>query len=342
MASLYQILGAILVGLIVFAGCEPDTAILNELSPTNNPITAVTKVSTVSTSATVSTNPKSQTLPARSQETILIASFNIQAFGESKMSDRLVMERLAEVIRHFDLVAIQEVRCKDQNLLPALLSYVNATGGRYDYLLGPRLGRTVSKEQYAFVYDSTRINTGKDFTYTLNDDIDALHREPMIARFVVRSSLTASPWTFSMVNLHTDPDEATAEVDSMGGILREIRNYEFLTAREDDVILVGDFNAPPAKMGSLQTLAHVRPLIVNQATNVKETELYDNLLIDPLTTSEFTGSAGVLKLQELFNIPMADALKLSDHNPVWAEFRVEERSSQNQSQMAAQPYVAPR
>jgi len=128
----------------------------------------------------------------------------------------------------------------------------------------------------------------------------------------------------------------------MGGILREIRNYEFITGNEDDVILLGDFNAAPAKMGSLQTLAGVRPLISNQPTNVKETELYDNILIDPYTTSEFTGSAGVLKLRELFGIPMADALKLSDHNPVWAEFLIEERSSQAQPQMATQPYNVPR
>ena len=331
-SSLLPMMGVILVGLLSYAGCEPDSPLLNEFSQAT-PIATTTKVST---------NGRSRSLPAKAQETILIASFNIQALGESKMNDRWVMERLSEVIRRFDIVAIQEVRSKDQNLLPALVSYVNALGGRYDYLLGPRLGRTVSKEQYAYVYDASRIVTSKDCSYTLNDDIDLLHREPLIGRFVVRTSLTNRPWSFSLVDLHTDPDEAVAEVNAMGSIMREIRNYEFATGQEDDVILLGDFNAAPAKMGSLQTLAHVRPLIANQPTNVKETELYDNLLIDPSTTSEFTGSAGVLKLRELFGIPMADALKLSDHNPVWAEFRVDERSSQNQSQMAAQPYVAPR
>jgi endonuclease/exonuclease/phosphatase family metal-dependent hydrolase len=318
-----------------YAGCEPDAQILNELSR-NRPVVTATRVST---------SPRSRSVvPARAQETILVASFNIQAFGESKMNDRWVMERLAEVIRRFDIVAIQEIRSKDQNLLPALLSYVNAFGASYQYLLGPRLGRTVSKEQYAYIYDASRLMTNQDCSYTLNDDIDLLHREPLIARFVVRTPLTVRPWTFSLVNLHTDPDEATQEVEAMAGIMREIRNYELISGQEDDVILLGDFNAPPAKMINLQAQAGMRPLIVNQPTNVKGTEIYDNLLIDPIANAEFTNHSGVLSLQEFFGITLNEALKLSDHNPVWAEFLVEEHAnySTQQQQMATQPFFGAR
>ncbi|MDZ4851609.1 MAG: endonuclease/exonuclease/phosphatase family protein [Pirellulaceae bacterium] len=331
-ASAASTLATILLGLLFNAGCEPDPALLNEIAKVSNPIASATPVSV---------KTKSKQLPARAQETVLVASFNIQVFGESKMNDRWVMEHLAEVIRQFDVVAIQEVRAKDQSILQTLVNFVNANGGRYDYLIGPRLGRSVSKEQYAYVYDSSRIITSNEYTYTLNDDIDALHREPLIARFVVRTSLTANPWTFSLVNLHTDPDEAVQEVDAMGGILREIRNFEFMSGREDDVILLGDLNAGPEKMSKLQTLAGCRPLL-NEPTNVRENAVYDNIIIDPGTNLEFTGNAGVLKLRTLFNISEEDALKLSDHNPVWAEFLVEERSLNSQQQMANQPNYGPR
>ena len=324
--------GMIVLGLLGYAGCEPESPIVNGL----------TKVAPIAPTTLVSTNTQSKSIPAKAKETILIASFNIQVFGESKVKDRWVMERLAEVIRQFDIVAIQEVRSKDQTILSSLVNFVNALGGRYDYLIGPRLGRTDSKEQYAYVYDASRIITGKDCSYTLNDDIDLLHREPLIARFVARTTLTNRPWSFSMVNLHTDPDEATAEVNAMGSIMREIRNYEFMAGQEDDVILLGDFNAPPAKMASLQTQAGMRPLIVNQPTNVRETELYDNILIEPMANVEFTGRAGVMSLREFLGISVNDALKLSDHNPVWAEFWVEERSSYSQPQMAGQPFTGSR
>ncbi len=37
--------------------------------------------------------------------------------------------------------------------------------------------------------------------------------------------------------------------------MREIRNFELVTGQEDDVILLGDLNVPPAKMNGLVTQA---------------------------------------------------------------------------------------
>jgi len=125
-------------------------------------------------------------LPARSPQTILIASFNIQAFGEKKVTNPKTAQRLATMIGMFDVVAIQEVRATDQTVLPQLLKYINANGARYDYIIGPRLGRTVSKEQYAYIYDSTRLISSPEASYTVDDKADLLHREPLVARFLTR------------------------------------------------------------------------------------------------------------------------------------------------------------
>ncbi len=46
---------------------------------------------------------------------------------------------------------------KRDDVLPRFLSMVNANGGRYQYLIGPRLGRTVSTEQYAYLFDTSRV-----------------------------------------------------------------------------------------------------------------------------------------------------------------------------------------
>ena len=43
-------------------------------------------------------------------DTIKIASFNIQIFGQSKSSKQEVMDILVQIIRDFDIVAIQEIR----------------------------------------------------------------------------------------------------------------------------------------------------------------------------------------------------------------------------------------
>jgi hypothetical protein len=75
---------------------------------------------------------------------ILVASFNIQVFGESKLSKPQVVEVLARVVRNFDIVAIQEVRAKSDEILPAFVRAVNADGSRYQHVIGPREGRTSS------------------------------------------------------------------------------------------------------------------------------------------------------------------------------------------------------
>ena len=87
-----------------------------------------------------------------SVDTIRIASFNIQVFGRSKASKPEVMEVLANIISQFDIVAIQEIRDKSGKAIKDLEVAVDDLGENYDYIIGPRLGRTSSKEQYAYSY----------------------------------------------------------------------------------------------------------------------------------------------------------------------------------------------
>ena len=54
--------------------------------------------------------PDSPTSPETPGDEITIASFNIQIFGQTKASKPEVMEILADIIRQYDLVAIQEIR----------------------------------------------------------------------------------------------------------------------------------------------------------------------------------------------------------------------------------------
>ena len=79
---------------------------------------------------------------AKPWDALLISSFNIQVFGESKLAKPQVVEILARVVRKFDIVAIQEVRAKSDDIIPRFIQAVNAYGSRYHYLIGPREGRT--------------------------------------------------------------------------------------------------------------------------------------------------------------------------------------------------------
>jgi len=276
-------------------------------------------------------------VPARATDTIRICTFNIQVFGQSKLDEPEVMDVLARVARQFDVLAIQEVRSKAQDVLPRFVEQINSTGRRYDYIIGPRIGRTVSKEQYAYVFDTETIQTDRSALYTLADPDDLLHREPLVGWFRTRGAPGDQAFTFSLVNIHTDPDEVDLEVNVLDDAYRAIMNDD---RREDDVILLGDLNAAPEEFGQLGEVSGIMAVVTSEKTNTRRTKIYDNILFRPEATREFTGRAGVMDLMREFNLTEEQALEVSDHLPVWAEFSVYEGG--RAGDFAGRPGTTPR
>jgi deoxyribonuclease-1-like protein len=259
--------------------------------------------------------------PARG-ETLRIASFNIQVFGQSKLAKPQVMDALARVVRNYDVVAIQEIRSDNQNVMPTFVDLINAGGARhYDYVIGPRLGRTSSKEQYAFVFDTASVEVDRSQLYTVEDPDDLLHRPPLVAWFRARGPPPEQAFTFTLVNIHTDPDEAVQEVNALAAVYRSVRDDG---RGEDDVIILGDLNVDDRKMGLLGQISGMTWAISGVPTNTRQTKQYDNLVFHSLATREYTGRSGVFDFMREFNLTTEQALEISDHLPVWAEFSVYE------------------
>lgn len=259
-------------------------------------------------------------------ESILIASFNIQVFGESKLEKAWVVDILAQVVRQFDVVAIQEVRAKNDQIIPQFVRAVNADSSRFSYVIGPRLGRSVSKEQYTFVYDTTRIEIDTSSSGTIQDPNDQMHREPFVTRFRARTPDPNRSFTFWMVNAHTDPDEVPQEVDALADVFLVMQQAR---AEEDDVILLGDLNASDREFGRLGQIPGISWAVHGTTTNTRRTKMYDNILFDRNRTSEYTGRWGVYDLESTFHLTREQALAVSDHLPVWAEFQIYEAAAGN-------------
>ena len=268
-----------------------------------------------------STSPRAASASAggAAGETLRIASFNIQVLGTSKMGKPEVVATLSEIIRQFDVVAIQEIRSKDPEIIPRLVKQVNAEGGNYKFVIGPRLGRTVSKEQYAYVFDANRVLYNPDSVGTVLDPSDVPHREPFFVQFLARTDQPEKAFSFWLVNIHTDPDEVPQELAALAQVYSIMKNTRFA---EDDVILLGDFNAAASEMLPLGQVPGLQTVIANQPTNTRLTKSYDNLLFDQATVNEFTGSSGVYSIQDRHGMKLEQALEVSDHLPVWAEFSV--------------------
>jgi len=131
--------------------------------------------------------------------TIRIASFNIQTFGNTKAGKPYVMHTLADIVRQFDIVAIQEIRSKNEYLIPNFVRLINQSGRKFDHVIGQRLGRTTSKEQYVYIYDTERIDIDPQSIYTVGDPDDMMHRPPLIATFRTRGVHPDEAFTFTLV-----------------------------------------------------------------------------------------------------------------------------------------------
>ena len=251
---------------------------------------------------------------------IKIASFNIQVFGQSKINKPEVMDVLSKIIKKFDIVAIQEVRNKEQNVIPTLLNLVNDADTKYDYVISERLGRTGSKEQHAFVYNTKTVDLISESSYVVADPEDVFEREPFVAFF------RSGNFDFKLVNNHIKPEDVSAELRQLAVVINDI--YD--SSSEKDVIVLGDMNADGSYFDE-DNLVVMFPLWIQLIGNDGDTTVaisdntYDRMMTRDTTANvEYTGKSGVFRWDAEYGVTDNSFIKkVSDHYSVYAEFRTD-------------------
>lgn len=254
---------------------------------------------------------------------LLVGSFNIEVFGRRKMGKSTVTDILVDIARRFDLLAIQELRSTEQGIMDEFLRLVNANGSHFRYIVGPRQGHTTSKEQYVYIYDSLKLEV-IDRPYIIPDEDGHFHRPPLVVHFRSRELPPEQAFSFLALNVHTDPDDIKYELYRLQEMVRRVRT---LHPQEDDVLVLGDFNAGPQYYDAFRWFERQYSAIPDAwPTTTLEKMTYDNIVFDSVPTREFTGRSGVLNFRTAYGIEsLEDALDVSDHFPVWAEFSGNER-----------------
>ncbi len=251
--------------------------------------------------------------------TVRLAAFNLQIFGTTKAGKPEVMEMLSKTIRNFDVVAVQEIRDASQTALPSLKNAVNDLAGpKYDFIVSDRLGRTTSKEQYAYFYNTqTMQQIGNPYTYP--DSNDLFQREPYVAEFKAING----NFDFVLITVHTDPDTATQEINDLPAV---VENAKGRYKEEDDFIIMGDLNADCDyfnENGGSPLKSSDYLWIINNSidTTTKNTACtYDRIILTSPAKDDFTGNSGVFRFDEAYNLTYDMTISVSDHYPVYAEF----------------------
>ena len=94
--------------------------------------------------------------------------------------------RLGELIRQFDLVAVQNVQAPNQGLLVELVEQVNASGRQYDFAVARDVGREPTEQYSAFLFDQATIEIDRSKLYEVTDPTGVLRRPPLVGSFRVR------------------------------------------------------------------------------------------------------------------------------------------------------------
>jgi len=249
-----------------------------------------------------------------STQTVSVASFNIQIFGLKKMENKLVVDTIIKILNKYDFISIQEIRDTTETAFGDLMKRLtDRTNKPYKYVVGPRLGRTNSKEQYAFIYDSTKISFVKSSTYA--DPNGKFERPPLSGLFKINGV------EVFFVNVHTKPESAPDEIDNLVNVFDDAK----LQFGVSNGIIMGDFNAgcgyvPKYKWASirLRTLSRFKWLIGDDAdTTVNISECpYDRFVIsgDWILTS--MGKSEPFDFQQAYSMALETALLVSDHYPI--------------------------
>jgi deoxyribonuclease-1-like protein len=252
-------------------------------------------------------------------DTVKIASFNLQVFGTSKAGKPEVMSILGQIIRRFDVVAVQEIRDSSGTAVVALKDAVNATGASYEYEIGPRLGSTSSKEQYAFFYNTATVEALPGAYTAVAGAGVAFEREPYVAKFKAKGGR----FGFTLVDVHTRPEGATAEISCLPAVISEAA----AVTGEPDVLCLGDFNADGSYYDedvylSVFPASTYNWLIPNtlDTTIASSSHTYDRVVTLHASDEDFTGNAGVFRFDEELTLGGLAPGAVSDHYPVWVEF----------------------
>jgi endonuclease/exonuclease/phosphatase family metal-dependent hydrolase len=257
----------------------------------------------------------------QNRQTIKVMSFNMQIFGAAKMAKPEVAQILAHLVSQADIIAVQEVRSLSIEPVEQFMALLPDT---YRYVIGPRQGRSVSKEQYWVIYDSAKITVLNEDVWPDEDGI--FERSPYSVY-----CKTGGAFDFILLDNHIQPRTAEKEIRALPRVAAYYQNLW----NDPDVMIVGDFNADgryfnKTLLDSIFPQPEFKIIITDEDTTLAQSHnTYDRFIITDSAADYFTGSFGVIRFDEAYNFSLytISPQNVSNHYPVWAEFWIDSDSN---------------
>ncbi len=250
---------------------------------------------------------------------LTLVSWNIQHLGRTKTAEDIYA--IANTLRDFDIVAIQEVVAKDPagaQAVAKIADELNRMGSKWDYQVSDptRSPSVYISERYAFLWKTPKVSLmGRAY---LDKDLEELcYREPFVAKFKNKEDGES----FFVINYHSRKFNDRPEEE----IIHFLDYPERLES--DRILIAGDFNLsenhavwkPFYKKG-------FRNALFNQRTTLRRVCDNGAYLSHPIDNIYyFAGirkirSASIDLVQNCGNLKRAR--EISDHLPIFMEFAI--------------------
>lgn len=234
-------------------------------------------------------------VPRRSRHQLLLATWNIREFDSPAYGDRGLepLYYIAEIVSHFDLIALAEVRAD----LKALERLLGLLGPRWCYLVTDvTKGSAGNDERLAILYDSAAVHFGGMSGELVVPPIETVNghgeRIEVPAAQFARTPLLAgfrSQWLkFMLGMLHVRWGEGTeAPKRELRMLVQQLSARDVHTDWATDLILLGDFNIGSPRDTVWQALREqgwvIPPDFAEgiRGTNIAQDKYYDQIALKP-------------------------------------------------------------
>ncbi len=247
-------------------------------------------------------------------QSIKICSWNIQNFGKSKQDSTINF--IAESIKNFDVIAIQEVVAGygGAQAVAKLVAELNYKGAKWDYSISnPTSSNNSYKiERYAFIWKTNKIKKIGDAWLEQKYSLE-MDREPYLITF------KASNKVFTLATFHAITKAKQPET--------ELKYFKLMPAEYPtlNLIFCGDFNCPQSHtvFNPLKSMGY-KPIFMGQKTSLKQKCLDGNCLASEYDNAFYDASkatlvnSGIISFYVYFDNIKA-AKKVSDHVPIFFE-----------------------
>lgn len=260
-------------------------------------------------------------VPQPAKKTIRIAAANFGPLDQARLAKPQTLSRVAQMLRQFDLIALQDIQARDRGLLVQLLEQANTGGRHYDFAVAPQVGREPVPQYNAFVFDADSIEIDRRTVAWVDNRNGQFAHSPLVAAFRARGPAPNEAFTCTLINVQTSSERTAEELALLAKVFRAVRDDG---RHEDDIIILGTLGTDEDRLAALSLVPNACCAISATPTTTRGTRTVDNLVFDRRPTSEYAHRSGVLDLVRQFNLTAREAAEMTEHLPVWAEFSVYE------------------